>query len=298
MFAMTNNAQNYNKLTEFEKYVIIDKGTERPFTGEYEKNKISGTYLCKQCNAPLYSSNDKFESNCGWPSFDDEIKGAVMRVPDSDGSRTEIICNNCQGHLGHIFINEGFTTKQTRHCVNSVSLNFIPKGDILPDKISANRTETAILASGCFWGTEYHLQKLEGVIATTVGYTGGYIKNPTYKQVCSGTTGHAEAVEVVFNPDKISYEEIVQLFFETHDPTQINRQGPDIGTQYRSEVFYTNNKQKEVAEKLIEILESKGFDVVTKVTPASVFYEGEDYHQDYYDKKGSTPYCHIYTKRF
>ncbi len=159
-------------------------------------------------------------------------------------------------------------------------------------------TARAIFASGCFWGTEYHLSKVDGVISTTAGYIGGHKENPTYEEVCEGTTGHAEATEVIYDPAKVSYEELARLFFETHDPTQLNRQGPDIGHQYRSGIFYLDDEQKAVAEKLIGLLKNKGYDVVTEVTEATTFWEAEDYHQDYYDHKGTLPYCHVYEKKF
>lgn len=294
LIILSMSAQNkkFNPLTPEETRVLVNKGTERPFTGMYYDFYEKGTYICKRCDAPLYHSTTKFDSGCGWPSFDDEVKGAVKRVPDADGRRTEIVCANCDAHLGHVFTGEGFTAKNTRHCVNSVSLNFIP------DKKKEMKTEKAILASGCFWGVEYHLQKIPGVIETTVGYTGGHKDKPTYKEVCTGTTGHAEAVEVVFDPEKVSFETICKVFFETHDPTQVDGQGPDIGDQYRSEIFYVNDNQKVVSEKLIGILRDKGYNVVTKLTPATTFWIAEDYHQDYYDHKGSTPYCHIYKKKF
>ncbi|MBE2257089.1 MAG: bifunctional methionine sulfoxide reductase B/A protein [Ignavibacteria bacterium] len=294
----------YNELTEEEKRVIINKGTEMPFTGELNNNKSEGTYICKRCNAPLYSSKDKFDSGCGWPSFDDEIEGAVKRIPDKDGMRIEILCNNCDGHLGHVFEGERFTEKNTRHCVNSISMKFIPTGETLP-KVISNKMESsgsnyqkAIFASGCFWGTEYFLQKSKGVISTTVGYIGGWKENPTYEEVCTGKTGHAEAVEVIFDPSVTSFEELAKLYFETHDPTQVNRQGPDIGEQYRSEVFYLDDSQKEITEKLIKILESKGLKVATKLTKADKFWNAENYHQDYYQNNGKSPYCHVYKKKF
>lgn len=280
----------YNKLTPEEERVIINKGTEMPFTGDFYKHNKKGTYTCRQCGAALYQSTDKFDSACGWPSFDDEIEGAVKRVPDADGMRTEIVCANCGGHLGHVFAGEGYTPKNTRHCVNSVSMDFIPEGQ---EKKEQAKTETAIFASGCFWGTEHYLQKEQGVKSTTVGYTGGHVQNPSYEQVCSGRTDHAEAVKVEFDPTEVSYEELTRLYFETHDFTQVNRQGPDIGEQYRSVIFYTNEKQKEVAEKLVGILAEKGYKVATSIEKAGEFYEAEKYHQDYYTKTGGTPYCHF-----
>jgi len=280
----------YKKLTPEEERVIVHKGTERPFTGKYDKHFEEGIYTCKRCGEELFDSSSKFKSSCGWPSFDDQKAAAVTKQPDADGRRTEIICTNCGAHLGHIFTGEGYTPKNTRYCVNSVSMDFAPAQE--------NRTERAIFASGCFWGTEYHLQKVPGVISTTVGYTGGHVDNPTYKQVCTDKTGHAEAVEVIYDPSKTSYEKLVRLFFETHNFTQLNRQGPDIGMQYRSAVFYLGEKQKDAAVKLIETLKQKGFDVKTEVTQAGKFWPAENYHQDYYKNNGKTPYCHIYRKIF
>jgi len=282
----------YNELTPEEERVILHKGTEIPFTGKYYNHHEKGTYVCRRCNAPLYVSDSKFDSGCGWPSFDDEIPGAVVRKPDADGRRTEILCANCGAHLGHVFLGEGFTDKNTRHCVNSISLDFIPAA------AGSDTLQTAIFAGGCFWGMEYQFQNATGVKSTEVGYIGGDKEDPTYKEVCYESTGHAEAVKVVFDPAQTTYRELAKLFFEIHDPTQVNRQGPDVGEQYRSAVFYLNEQQKETAEELIGILKKKGYDVATEVQPASTFWEAEDYHQDYYKNNGQKPYCHIYTKRF
>ena len=284
-----NTSMKLNELSKPEIDIIINKGTEAPFTGEYNDFYEEGIYVCKQCDAPLYNSSSKFDGHCGWPSFDDEIEGAVKRIPDADGRRTEIVCANCGGHLGHVFLNEGYTDKNTRHCVNSVSMKFVP---------TKKNVEKAYFASGCFWGTEYWMEKQDGVISAVSGYTGGNVENPTYNQVCTGTTGHAETVEVTYDPSKISYEDLVKLFFETHDPTQVDGQGPDIGSQYRSAIFYTNDEQKKIAEKYRNILMNKGYNVVTEITKATKFYPAEDYHQDYYEHKGTTPYCHFYKAKF
>ena len=158
--------------------------------------------------------------------------------------------------------------------------------------------ESVVVASGCFWGTEYFLQKLEGVKSTTVGYIGGHVENPTYEEVCSKKTGHYEACLVEFDPKQVSLEKVLRVFFETHDPTQSNGQGPDIGPQYRSGIFYANEDQKKTAERLIGLLEAKGYKVATVLLPRTKFYPAEGYHQDYYDHKGSTPYCHGYRKLF
>lgn len=294
------NAQTMKKpLTAEEKHVILDKGTERPFTGIYYDHNETGTYTCKQCGAALYRSDDKFDSGCGWPSFDQEIPGAVKRTTDADGRRTEITCAQCGGHLGHVFEGEGFTDKNTRHCVNSISMDFVPAADKLTSGIQKQQeTSQAIFAGGCFWGVEHLMQKQPGVISVESGYIGGHVDNPTYQQVCAKNTGHYEAVRVTYDPSKIDYETLAKLFFEIHDPTQAGGQGPDIGPQYRSAVFYLNDDQKQTTKKLIDQLGTKGYKIVTEILPATTFWPAEDYHQDYYDNKGTEPYCHAYTKRF
>lgn len=294
----------FNRLTHAEEGVILHKGTEPPGSGELLGTQAKGTYLCKRCNAPLYRSEAKFEARCGWPSFDAEIEGAVARQPDADGRRTEILCAHCGGHLGHVFLDEGYTAKNTRHCVNSISMKFIPADEPLPPRLGpapekqALPTETAIFAGGCFWGVEYHFEKIKGVLAAVSGYTGGHTERPAYPEVCSGKTGHIEAVKVTYDPAQTDYETLAKLFFEIHDPTQIDRQGPDIGEQYRSVVFYQNEAQKKIAARLIGVLKEKGYNVATRLEAAAVFWEAEAYHQDYYAHKGTLPYCHIYTKRF
>ncbi|OHB47949.1 MAG: peptide-methionine (S)-S-oxide reductase [Planctomycetes bacterium GWF2_41_51] len=276
----------YKELTPEEERVIIHKGTERPFTGKYNDFNEPGLYLCKRCNFPLFESDSKFKSECGWPSFDEQIPGAVISQTDADGMRTENLCANCGAHLGHVFKGEEYTEKNVRFCINSISMDFVPNG------------QRAIFAGGCFWGVENLFENVPGVISVTSGYTGGKTEKPTYEQVSSGRTGHAEAVEIVFDPNKTNYEKLTKLFFEIHDFTQLNRQGPDIGQQYRSGIYYLNDKQKKTAEKLVQILKEKGYDVKTEIKEAETFWPAEQYHQDYYEKTGKTPYCHVHKKIF
>lgn len=281
------NTMKFKELTPQEKSVIEDKGTEIPFTGKYNNFFKPGIYKCKRCGAALYRSSDKFNSQCGWPSFDDAIPGMVKQMPDQDGIRIEITCNNCGAHLGHVFSGENLTPKNIRHCVNSISLDFEPID-----------TAIAYVAGGCFWGVEHYMQLLPGVISAESGYMGGDTKDPDYYSVSSGITGHAETVKITFDPAVINYKNIIKRFFEIHDPTQINRQGPDHGSQYRSAVFFQNDTEKKIIQDLIDKLKANGYNVVTQVSSAQVFYPAERYHQDYYEKKKTLPYCHKPVDRF
>ncbi len=290
-----NQNPQWNNLTTQEKSVMVNKATERPFSGKYYKFNEEGTYICKRCNAPLYTSSAKFDSGCGWPSFDDEIKGAIKRVPDADGRRVEIVCANCEAHLGHVFEGEGLSDKNIRHCVNSVSLDFKHK-DLKP--LILPQTKKAYFAGGCFWGVEYHFEKLKGVLSVESGYMGGHLKNPSYRDVSGGESGHLEVVAITYDPAKVKYETLAKLFFEIHDATQTDGQGPDRGAQYLSGVFTSDEEEKKVIQKLIGILKAKGLNVATKIYVKTPFYKAEEYHQDYYKRTGKQPYCHAYKKIF
>lgn len=283
---MTDSA-SWKKLTPHQHEVIVNGATEAPGSGPLLNNKETGTYTCARCQSPLFRSTTKFDSGCGWPSFDQSIPGAVRELPDADGRRVEIRCQHCDGHLGHVFRGEGMTEKNTRHCVNSLSIEF-----------ESGNSELAFFAGGCFWGVEHLLQSIDGVSKVDSGYMGGETENPTYEQVCTGTTGHTETVRVTFDPSLVDYETLAKAFFEIHDPTQVNRQGPDVGTQYRSAVFFESPEQEASVRGLIEILEGQGLKVATEVEPAGIFWPAEAYHQDYFERNAPGYICHERVKRF
>ena len=277
-----------NALTPEEEKIIVGKGTEAPFSGEYEKFNEEGIYVCRRCEAPLYRSEDKFDAHCGWPSFDAEILGAVKNTPDADGMRTEISCIRCGAHLGHVFTGEKMTPKDVRYCVNSVSMKFVQKKDI------GGTTRTAYFGGGCFWCTEATFKMIRGVISVIPGYAGGKKENPTYEEVSTGTTEHAETVKVEYDSVVISYEALLEVFFNVHDPTSLNQQGGDVGTQYRSIIFYEKDEEKDITERIIRTLEEeKNFDkpIMTEVKSLQKFYEAEEYHRDYFLKHPEKAYC-------
>lgn len=283
------------RLTDEEAQVILRQGTERPFCGAFLDNKLDGTYVCRLCGLPLFASSAKFDSGTGWPSFFAPVDpDHLTTIEDrSHGmARTEIVCRRCKGHLGHVFA-DGPPPTGERHCLNSVSLEFF-EDDALPDRSrpagADTQTETAYFAGGCFWGVEDRFQKTPGVIDAVSGYQGGHTDDPTYKDVCAGATGHAEAVRVTFDPHQVTYRDLLEVFFALHDPTQRDRQGPDVGSQYRSAIFAANEAQLEEARRFADDLRrSKRFGdrpIATQIEPAAPFFEAEERHQDYNAKHG------------
>lgn len=285
------------KLTPAEAEVVLAKGTERAFCGNLTDNKMEGVYVCRLCGLPLFESGSKFHSGTGWPSFFMPVDEAHVRNVEDNSygmERTEILCARCGAHLGHVF-EDGPKPTGLRFCVNSVSLEFFEKGKELPPESRPVKTERAYVAGGCFWGVEDRLQQVPGVIGAISGYMGGSTKSPTYKEVCEGDTGHAEAVEVVFDPARVSYKDLLAVFFRIHDPTQLNRQGPDYGSQYRSAVFAADDAQLKQATEVVQTLRGlpkyAGRKIVTQLVPAKeagAFYPAEAYHQDYHAKHGGS----------
>ena len=305
------------RLTPLQYDVTQCGGTERAFTGAFWDHHEAGIYVDVVSGEPLFASVDKFDSGSGWPSFTKPIdESTVVEKRDVTYGmvRTEVRSSGGDSHLGHVF-EDGPGPNGLRYCINSASLRFVPVADLEKEGLGrfahlfgktssgaapatksagATATETAVLAGGCFWGMEELIRKIPGVLDTEVGYTGGHLANPTYDDTHDSKSGHAEAVKVVFDPTKVTYDELLGWFFRMHDPTTLNRQGNDRGTQYRSAIFYANDAQKAAAEKALAAAENKWKKkVVTTLEPASKWWPAEGYHQDYLLSNPGGYTCHF-----